>query len=416
MLKLDYSFRALTPIHTGSDENTGTERKLRREKILLKQPITYLSKFKTHEEKREALLSILQHIWKSIDFEGMQKGRLMSIWDEFTSKVLASTQVKTKEQFLNTISAKMGIRALANDYSDNIAILLQNFNDYEFLDTLRNELQYLMLKLKVMSKKKETVSKNLSLFAEPTEEAKEEIKLEEITRHFEHIPFISGNSIRGMLRRVVMADFCKRVGIESLDKSIYHQLFTGGNITDSTGKESLENREKFIKMCPMIGLLGAAIGNQTIEGELKVSGARPKCLEHGTGAVSFWELIETKFQTRLDSSKTEKDIELVNDMKKDATTQMIYQYEVFIVGTEFNSNFTLTTEDHLLTSAFWHMLSLFKENNFIGGNSARDSGLIDLSSLEIPEGATDLYTGYLDSNKEEIQKYFKSSLALSFAE
>lgn len=61
------------------------------------------------------------------------------------------------------------------------------------------------------------------------------------------------------------------------------------------------------------------------------------------------------------------------------------------------------------------MLSLFKENNFLGGNSARDSGLIDLSSLEIPEGSTDLYIGYLDSNKEDIQKYFKSSQALSFA-
>jgi len=168
-------------------------------------------------------------------------------------------------------------------------------------------------------------------------------------------------------------------------------------------------------MCPAIGLLGSAIGNQTIEGELKVSGARPQCLEHGTGEVSFWELIETKFQTRLDSSKTEKDIEVISDKKEAPTSQMIYQYETFIVGSKFNHSFTLVSDNELLKSAFYHLLILFKENNFICGNSARDSGLIDLSKLEIPRDPNKLYLEYLEKNKEEIQKYFKNKNTLIFA-
>ena len=412
MIKVNYEFTALQPIHTGSDENTGTERKLRREKVLLREPKVYNSNFQNIEEKREAAIAILFHIFKCIDFDGMQKSRLIGIWEEFTSKVLASTSVRTKENFFNIISAKLGIRTLANDFSEKIILLLNKFNDDEFLSLIRDDLQYLILRLRIEIKdKKENKQNNISLF----EEKKQKIDIFETKKYFELIPYISGNSIRGYLRRIVMYDFCKRIGITKLDKSLYHQLFTGGNITDSTGKESLENRENFINMCPAIGLLGSAIGNQTIEGELKVSGARPQCLEHGTGEVSFWELIETKFQTRLDSSKTEKDIEVISDKKEAPTSQMIYQYETFIVGSKFNHSFTLVSDNELLKSAFYHLLILFKENNFICGNSARDSGLIDLSKLEIPRDPNKLYLEYLEKNKEEIQKYFKNKNTLIFA-
>lgn len=413
MIKVNYEFIAQQPIHTGSDENTGTERKLRREKVLLQNPVTFTSKFTSLELKREAILAILYHVYKSIDFEGMQKSRLMGIWDEFTSKVLASAAVRTKEQFLNTICNKLGIRSLANDFSDNIAFFLEQFNDTEFLELIRNELQYLILLLRLKIKEQKEVKKlSVNMFETPGPNSASESDMKsipEFTKFFDYIPYISGNSIRGYLRRIVMYDFTKKVGVSKIDKNLYHQLFTGGNITDSTGKESLENREKFINMCPMIGLLGSAIGNQTIEGELKVGGARPQCLEHGTGQLSFWELIQTKFQTRLDSSKTEKDIEIVSNSKEAPTSQMIYQYETFVIGTKFNSSFAIVSDNELLISAFYHLLTLFKENNYICGNSARDSGLIDLSDLKIPEGANQLYLDHLETNKEEIFKYFQSS-------
>lgn len=412
MLKIKYEFTALQPIHTGSDENTGTERKLRREKVLLKYPVKIKSKFETVEQRREAVINILFHVWKCIDFESFSKMRLMNIWDEYSSKVLAATSVRTKEQFLNILTAKMGIRSLANDYSELITELLSRFNDDEFLQIVRDELQYLILKLRIETKKKDRDTKSLSMF----ENKEQEFVNVEFVKSFDSIPYISGNSIRGYLRRLVMYDFCKQTGITSLDKHLYHQLFTGGNITDSTGKESLENREKFIAMCPMIGLLGSAIGNQTIHGDLKVGGARPQCIEHGTGELSFWELIETKFQTRLDSSKTEEDIEIIGSEtgKPAPTTQMIYQYETFIVGTKFNSSFAVMSENELTISAFYRMIELFKESNYIAGNSARDSGMIDIN-IDIPENASKLYLDYLDSYKDEIQKYFKTKDVLALA-
>ena len=227
----------------------------------------------------------------------------------------------------------------------------------------------------------------------------------EFVKNFENVPYFGGNSIRGYLRRIMMYDYCKLAGVSIMNKDIYYQLFTGGNITDSTAFEDIAKREKYIEMCPAIGLLGSAIGNMTIEGEMKVIGARLRCKENGTGDLSFWQLIEQNFGTRLDSSKREKEIEIVNNTEQ--KSQMMYQYENFIIDSVFDSAFVLTTEDELMISAFWRMMKLWKENNFIGGNSARDSGMIEIS-MDIPENGDAKYLEYITEKTEEIKEYFNA--------
>ena len=95
--------------------------------------------------------------------------------------------------------------------------------------------------------------------------------------------------------------------------------------------------------------------------------------------------------------------------KKVPVTQMFYQYENFIKGSVFDSEFIVLSTDELTISVFWRMMKLWKEYNFIGGNSARDSGMIDLN-MTIPENAGKFYLNYLAKNKEEILKYFGNSL------
>lgn len=400
MLRINYEFTATQPIFSGSDENFGTERKLRREKITLKEPLIVKSNYKNITERRKDILTILHNVWKNLDTASMPSGRLMGIYDEFSSKLIASTGVKTKLQFLNELCYKFGIRSLNNE---EIIDILNKFNDAEFLQTIREEHQYLVLLLRRMVKDKEKRSRDL--FSKDELDSVEELYFQ---KSFETPPYISGNGIRGYLRRVVMHDFCKRVGITKLNKTRYHQLFTGGTLSESNGTENIDQRELEIKSCPMIGLFGSAIGNMTIQGEMKIAGARPLCLEYSTGNLSYWELLGKTFQIRLDSSKTEKEIE-IESSGNEPTSQMKYEFEVFNVGTKFNHQFILTTEDELLKSAFYHALQLFTENNFIGGNSARDSGEIDLTKLKalIPEDSNKTYLEYLENNKEEIVKYFK---------
>lgn len=408
MIKTDYIITAKQPIFTGSDEDTGIIRTLRREKVCLTNPVSHVSAFQTENERRKAILEILESVWTQIDFENMSNSRKMRIWDEFSSKILAATRVRTKEQFLNVLCQSFGIRAFRNT---NILEDFQSFGDIEFLDTIREELQFLVL---LIRKRRQEIKDNAgkpiktepqySLFDPPeTPEPDPELTFE---KHFESIPYISGNSIRGILRRIVMRDFCDIVGITKLDKEMYHQLFTGGNITDSTAYEDIARREEYIAMCPMIGLFGSAIGNMTIEGELKVGGARPVCLEHGNGDVSFWELLGTEFGTRRDDSKLEREIEITN-VNPEEKNQMKYGYEVFVPGTKFSHCFICTTHSELVESAYWHTLKLFAENPIIGGSSSVGNGLVE-QDYKVGKKADKLYLDYLNDNAEKIREYFRN--------
>lgn len=396
MLKLNYEIIAKQPLHTGADESFGTEKMLRREKVLLPEPLKFESNFSSEKQRREAIIEILLNVWRNIDWDNMSQSRLMRVYDEFASKLLASTGVPTKEAFLNKICEKWGIRSLTNE---KLLGIIDKFSDVELLETIRNEAQYLVLMLRKRSKEDKKQGQT-SLFDEPKTEGN--IVFE---KHFDTVPYIAGNSIRGLMRRLVMKDFCKLSGIEKLHKDTYHQLFTGGNITDMTDFENIEKRESFIEVCPMIGLLGSAIGNMTIQGCMKVGGARLKCSENGTGEKSYWELIDTTFATRLDSSKTEKDIELTG-VTGEEKNQMKYEYEVFVVGSRFNSVAALVSDDDLMKSAFYRAMKLLKEYGYIAGNSARDSGAIDIE-IEIPDASDQLYLDHIESKANEIREYFK---------
>ncbi len=411
MIKINYTMIADQPIFTGSDEDTGIIRTLRREKVLLPNQPEKQSWFKTENSRRKAILTILETVWRAIDFEGMAPMRRMKIWDEFTSKVLAATGVRTRYQFLNELCHSFNIRSLS---SDTVSDLIQHFHDDELLTVIRDELQFLVLLLRKKreddkaAKAENKDAAQYSLFDSGRKEKQEDTGETSLSfrRTFDRIPYVSGNSIRGILRRLVMRDFCNRVGITSLEKNMYHQLFTGGNITDSTAYEDIEHREKYIAMCPMIGLFGSAIGNMTIEGDLKVGGARPLCQEHGTGDISFWEMLSVDFGTRRDDSKLEDEIEIVSKTEDKQTNQMKYGYEVFVKGTKFSHVFVCVANNDLIKSAFWHMLDLFRARPFIGGSSAVGNGQISMD-YDFPRDNADMYLNYLEEKKEEIKEYFK---------
>jgi len=396
-MKVNYSFTALTPLFTGGDENNGTLRTLRREKRLLTNPVKFKSIFNNKIERTKALMNLVYPVYTNIDKN--LKADNYGFYEAYANKVKAALATENKKQFLNKLLESCGIVVLADGSSQLVREALDKFSDVEFLETMREEHQYLMILLReyvswYRSNEGKQIGAHMSIWEQQSDPLIEEI---EFIKNFENVPYFGGNSIRGYLRRVIMYDYCKLAGVSKMNKDTYHQLFTGGNITDSTGFEDIAKREKYIEMCPAIGLLGSAIGNMTIEGEMKVIGARLRCKENGTGDLSFWQLIEQNFGTRLDSSKREKEIEIVNNTEQ--KSQMIYQYENFISGSVFDSAFVLITEDELMLSTFWRMMKLWKENNFIGGNSARDSGLIDIA-MDIPTNADAKYLEYITEKSE----------------
>jgi len=391
MIKIDYQFKTKTPLHTGSDKNLGILKSLRRQKIILHHENEYSSYF-NDDERVEAIVQILIAVHKSINFDNMKQKRIMGLWDEWYSKLLRAATVRNKRQFLNELCVSWDIRSINNI---NIVDVFEKISDEELLETIRNDAHYIILKLRKRAKEKNV--QNIDMF-------KEDIKKDKYIKTYEMIPIVSGNSIRGIIRRLGMHDFIDKIGITKISKDNYHILFTGGVLDESTMYEDIEKREKLIAMCPIIGVLGAAIGNMTIEGMVSVGMAYPVCRELGTGKLSFWEYLDTIFQTRSDSSKTEKEIEIVGEHEE--PDQMKYEYEVFSPGTIFNHGFRMFDFNPLLVSTFWHLLFLFKENPFIGGMRAVGNAEIDLSELNIPRKSNELYINYIEENKNNIKEFF----------
>lgn len=433
MLRVNYDFTALQPIHTGSDENLGILRTLRREKVLVQNPKPVRTRFTPEQKrlKRQAIALLLVRLW-----DKMQDKARVTIYEEVAAKLLSATAVRTKEEFLQRITQKLQIREVTVDANRRFDVvdILELFDDYELLSIIRKESQYIMSMFRKIKdeniawnkefKGKTEVAKN-TLFGAPDEmnRSPEVLIQDELMKVFEqswreteevqaidYVPVISGNSIRGMLRRLAMYDFAQVAGIEKIAPNIYHQLFTGGTINDSTGFEDIGKRFELIDLCPMLGLFGSAVGNQTLQGDLKVSQCKLRCTENGNGSLSYHDQVEVVFATRLDSSKLENDIMIEGEDKE--THQMKYEYEVFAAGSIFQHGFACTSDKPLIISAFWRLLRLFKENPYITAKSSVGHGEIDLSGIVVPEGADELYLQHVEAKKAAMKNFWSTEKTL----
>ena len=425
MLKVAYVFTAVQPIHTGSDQNLGTLRTLRKEKVLVQNPKPVKSRFTPDQKrlKRQALALLLVRLWDKMG----NKARV-TIYEEVASKLLASTSVRNKEEFLQTICRKLEIREVTTNDNRRFDCvdILELFDDYELLSLIRLESQYIMSMFRKIKdeniawmkekKGKSQVAKETVFGGEDEKLRSPEVLIQDelmqvfeqewietpATQAIDYVPVISGNSIRGSLRRMVMYDFSKLTDITNFDPDKYHQLFTGGTINDSTGFEDVGKRRALINSCPMIGLFGSAIGNQTLQGELKVGQAKLKCLENSSGALSHHDCTDIIFATRLDSSKLENKINI--DGEDEQTHQMKYEYEVYATGSQFDHSFACTSENPLMVSAFWRMITLFQQQPYITAKGSVGHGEIDLSGIKVPENADALYLAHVETHKEDIRK------------
>ena len=435
-MRINYNFTALQPIHTGADKNLGILKQFRRGKVIYKQDIQHFSKFTAaqHPFKRRAVALLLLRMWYSIE----DKARV-TIYDEVTPKLVASTAASNKEEFFTLLCEKLDIRSVTpQKFGLDCVDIINMFETEELFELIRNEYQWIMMLFRKLkddfwdvvkeNKGKKSAAGAVTLFGDGTKElatnpveALEEELIQIINQpklpvdgsniNYVMVPEISGNSIRGLLRRIVMHDFCEITGVKKMYAPQYHRLFTGGTITESTGYEDIGKREEFVHMCPAIGLFGSAIGNQTIQGDLIVGMSKLCCKENENGDSTFHNFLEVKFGTRLDSEKLEDVIEILNNDKKE-THQMFYEWEVLVPGTRMQHSFGINTDKEMIMACFGRMLKLFYENNYICAKSSIGNGEIDLEELKakaIEAGVWDLgdtYVDYLKENSEQIREYF----------
>jgi len=232
------------------------------------------------------------------------------------------------------------------------------------------------------------------------------------------VPVISGNQIRGRLRRLLTRDFLQLAGYgldltQKRHQKLYHTLFAGGVLTEveegESGVVDLDLKTRLVRYVVPIRLFGASYGNQMVEGRLSVGFALPICRElQGflgiESDVSFYQLISRAFQTRRDELRAGGK---EGGGEEDEAVQMIVEYEVFAPGTQFFHELVLETEEEGLAldlSALYRAVKLWQEAPYIGGKSSAGFGRLRIE-YQWPDGVSDqTYLDYVEKNRDEVRK------------
>ncbi|MEM4454443.1 MAG: hypothetical protein QXT28_07025 [Thermofilaceae archaeon] len=228
------------------------------------------------------------------------------------------------------------------------------------------------------------------------------------------VPFISGNSIRGVLRRLLFQDFFKRVGYEIKSTKLFY-LFSGGALEEAAEEEAgvldLQLRRMIRSSLPPLSLLGGAIANQTFSGKLTVGMALPVCRELNDflpvkSNLSFYDYLTFTFATRhaeRDMPESVQEKPPRGQEKAEPTVQMMYNIECFAPGTKFYHKFTLMDATPIEKSCFAWMIELWRQRPILGGKSAIGYGqvLIDYPTITFP---VEPYLSFLEERRDEIVK------------
>jgi hypothetical protein len=225
------------------------------------------------------------------------------------------------------------------------------------------------------------------------------------------VPIISGNQVRGRLRRLLMRDFLDLAGYEMdlTQKSyqkLYHTLFAGGVLTEAEESESgvidLGMKFRLTRLIPPIRLFGCSYANQMIEGRLLVGHMLPVCreLREYLGVesdVSFYQLIGRAFQTRRDELRAGPE-----PGEDEQAVQMLVEYECFSPGTRFYHEIVLDAAGDLDLSTLHRAIELWQEKPYIGGKSSVGFGKLRIDYQWPKPVDSGAYLAFIRENRDEI--------------
>jgi hypothetical protein len=223
------------------------------------------------------------------------------------------------------------------------------------------------------------------------------------------LPFVSGNAIRGVLRRLVFRDLLGRLGVppSGIHPKVYHALFSGGileSTDETTGLVDLAMRRQVRDTVPAIGLFGCSVGNQMIPGSLRVRHAMPVCSEYRAylppelaadprAEHSVRTFTDVAFATRRDELREEREAD-------EQAVQMKVEFEAFVPGTLFTHGFALVYASELEASCLGNAIELWRSQPYIGGKAGSGYGELRIAYDGAPD--PDPYRAYCAKAKTEI--------------
>lgn len=217
----------------------------------------------------------------------------------------------------------------------------------------------------------------------------------------EVIPIISGNALRGRLRRTGEELLRDALDLEgTLTLAAAYALRNGGSLHKSVGEPLSGRRRAEIRaLIPQIGVFGCASGGTIIDGTLQVGKVVPHVIETQqlTGVpatVSAFDLVQMESYSHLDDLHHHNSPSTApagagggHLDSEDGGNQMRYAVETFPAGTRFSTYFRLDRASDLQLAFFADILATYALSGRLGGRLAIGHGRVSLdTSSELVAG------------------------------
>lgn len=244
------------------------------------------------------------------------------------------------------------------------------------------------------------------------------------------VPFLSGNSIRGQWRDMVMSRWLELIGLspEEIPAIRAHALLSGGTIEQGADTATVDNviRREARDKCPPWDLIAGNINQQTMGGWLRVGDAVVVCREnawlvHGTVAP---DMDPDEFAESLPEAEAMLTIQQFTrrkhaDIDQSEGMQSLIHQEVLKAGSQMIhtvSLFGLTQINPVTASCLADLLEHFQFTGSVGASAARGRGNIAFdrykpgpNTPELP--SPDLYLETVEKRRDEMVEWAMSAMA-----
>nr|MDO8087993.1 hypothetical protein [Candidatus Sigynarchaeum springense] len=229
------------------------------------------------------------------------------------------------------------------------------------------------------------------------------------------MPYISANSIRGKLRRLIMEDMCRQLGYKFKNDSVWHAFFGGGQLKGGgDGMIDASWRQEIVAKIPPVSLWAFSLGNQMIEGKLIVFDMDICCEENAVSIPEkYYKLCTSSFNQAIGSTFfTRRDDKQDGSVKDEdgPAIQMKVEVQCIVPGTRFYHAFVLRHYPTLVEVSCLHRaIKLWNEYPTIGGKASSGYGQVELGYDGVIHDQP--YLDYLAANRDGLVKYLDDMTA-----
>ncbi|MFH5211732.1 RAMP superfamily CRISPR-associated protein [Antrihabitans spumae] len=213
------------------------------------------------------------------------------------------------------------------------------------------------------------------------------------------VPTVSGNSLRGALRRIAEELFREQFCYEGqISLSAAHALRNGGSLTKVSGDGLTgRRRQQLRELVPPIAVFGGNGGGQPpIDGCLKVGKVVPRIRETESivtrpfpgPLLSCFEIFSLESYSRFDDTVTREfpePIAVPDEKKAQSMDSMLMRFEVETLpaGTHFETFLRMDRATPIEVSFFGDVWERFARDGSLGGRSSIGHGRVRVESQRV---------------------------------